>query len=262
MILPGHEIPRNGVDPEEMNMRWCLSTPGSPKYGLPVAQSTSISPVSLYTRNPSLTMYLEALIERVKRCTWRPRLCELRDALGGKDRVNSEIHCEALIEQVWRCTWRPRLSELRDALGGRDTARLELNWEAVIEWVWRRNWRPRLSELRDAIGNQDWVNSEMHWEAGIEWVWRCTYRLWSSGIREVLRRGRFGGRWDGSLVSIHWLTCNCGNVETWIQQHPPRDGKLVGSRILDCSGRLLILGWCCTWCMLYSVLSHDHGMER
>jgi len=45
---------------------------------------------------------------------------ELRDALGGCDRVNWErhleakmelnsgMHLEAMIERVWRCIWRPR----------------------------------------------------------------------------------------------------------------------------------------------------------
>jgi len=98
-----------------------------------VAQSTSVTPVSPYTRRRSLTMYLEAVIERVERCTWRPRSSELRDALRSKDRVNSEIHSEAVIERVWRCTWGPRLSELRDALGGRDRASLDINLEAEIE---------------------------------------------------------------------------------------------------------------------------------
>jgi len=65
--------------------------------------------------------------------------------------VNSEIHLEAMIEQVWRCTWRPRLSELRDALGGRDRASWGIHFEPVIERGWRCNWRPRLSELRDAL---------------------------------------------------------------------------------------------------------------
>jgi hypothetical protein len=35
------------------------------------------------------------------------------------------MHLEAGIERVWKCNWRPRLSELRDALGGRDRASLE-----------------------------------------------------------------------------------------------------------------------------------------
>jgi len=40
---------------------------------------------------------------------------------------------EAVIERVWRCNWRPRLSELRDALGGRDRASLEMHLEAEVE---------------------------------------------------------------------------------------------------------------------------------
>jgi len=47
--------------------------------------------------------------------------------------VNSEMHWEAVIERVWRCTWRPRLSELTDALGGRDRASLDMHLEAEIE---------------------------------------------------------------------------------------------------------------------------------
>jgi len=58
------------------------------------------------------------------------------------------------------------------------------------------------------------VNSEMHSAAVTERVWRCTCRLESSEIRGVLGGGRFGGRRDGSGDSIHWLTCNCGNVES------------------------------------------------
>jgi hypothetical protein len=60
-------------------------------------------------------------------------LSELGDALGGRDGVNSEMHLEAMIEQVWRCKWRPRSSELRDALGGRDQASLEMQLEAKVE---------------------------------------------------------------------------------------------------------------------------------
>jgi len=142
------------------------------------------------------------------------------DALGGRDRVNGDMHLEAAIDRVWRCTGRPRWSELTDALRGRD-----------------------------------WSSLEMHWEAVIDRVWRCTCRVWSSEIGGVLGGGRFAGRRDSSWVSIHWLTCNCGNVESWVQR-PPRDEKLAGR------GRLSILGWCCTWCMLYSVLIHDDGMER
>jgi len=60
-------------------------------------------------------------------------LIEFGDALGGPDGVNSEMHWEAVIERVWRCIWRPRLSELTDELGGRDRASLDMNLEAEIE---------------------------------------------------------------------------------------------------------------------------------
>jgi hypothetical protein len=74
-------------------------------------------------------------MQQVERCTWRPRSYELRDALGGHDRVNSAIHSKDVIEPVWRCTWRPRSSVLSYALGGRDRVSLEIPWEAVIERV-------------------------------------------------------------------------------------------------------------------------------
>ena len=40
------------------------------------------------------------------------------ESLGGQDTASLEMHLEAIIEPVWIYTWRPRLSELRDALGG------------------------------------------------------------------------------------------------------------------------------------------------
>jgi len=70
------------------------------------------------------------------------------------------------------------------------------------------------------------VNSEMHSDAVTERVWGCNGRLWSREIGGVLGGGLFGGRCDGSWDSIHWLTCNGGNVESWVQ-HPPRDEKLA-----------------------------------
>jgi len=175
-------------------------------------------------------MHLEAVIDRVWRCTGRPRSSELRDELGGQDRVNWELHLEAVIVRVWRFTWRPRSSELRAALEGRDRASLEMHLEAEIEWTESCTWRPWLIEFGDALGGRDRASLEMDWEAVIERVWRCTCRLWSSEIGGVLGGGRFGGRRDGSWHSIHWLTCNCGNVESWVQL-PPRDEKLAGSGV-------------------------------
>jgi hypothetical protein len=53
------------------------------------------------------------------------------DSPGGHDRAN----LEAVIERLWRCTWRPRSREFGDALGGRDRARLEMHLEAMIKRV-------------------------------------------------------------------------------------------------------------------------------
>jgi hypothetical protein len=62
--------------------------------------------------------------------------------------VNRELQLQAVIDRVWRCTWRPRSSELRAVLVGRDRSSLEMHLEegiectemhreAVIERVWR-----------------------------------------------------------------------------------------------------------------------------
>jgi len=47
--------------------------------------------------------------------------------------VSLEMNLEAVIERVWRGNWRPRLSELRDALGGQDRASLEMHFEAMFK---------------------------------------------------------------------------------------------------------------------------------
>jgi len=241
MILPGCKEPSNCVDPRNLGMsewdqmlgkiecvfslydkmRWKWDAAYLPRDLANIySHSTSVTRVSPYTHRRFWTLYLEAEIELVSGCAWRPWSIEFGNALGGRDQASSDMHLEVEMEWTQRCTWRPWSREFEHALGGRDQ-----------------------------------VNSEMHSEAVTERVWRCTCRLWSSEIGRVLGRGRFGGRRDGSWDSIHCLTCNCGNVESWVQ-HPPRDGKLAGS------GKLSILGWCCTWCMLYSVLTHDYAMER
>ena len=51
--------------------------------------------------------------------------------------MNSEMQWEVVIERVWRCTWRPRLSELPDALGGHDRASLDMHLEGGIECTQR-----------------------------------------------------------------------------------------------------------------------------
>ena len=42
----------------------------------------------------------------------------LGDALGGRNGASLKIHLEAVIERVWRCTWRPLSSEIGRVLGG------------------------------------------------------------------------------------------------------------------------------------------------
>jgi len=106
------------------------------------------------------------------------------------------MHLEAVIEQVWRCPWRPTLRQLRDALGGRDRARLEMHLEAETERVCRCNWGPTLSELRDALGGRDWVSLVMHLPTTIEWDWRSTGRrsIWGE-VRWPLRLYSLGKLW-------------------------------------------------------------------
>jgi hypothetical protein len=56
--------------------------------------------------------------------------------------VNSDIHLEAVIERVWKCNWRPTLSKFRDSLGGHGGASFEMHLAAMTERVWRCTWRP------------------------------------------------------------------------------------------------------------------------
>ena len=63
-------------------------------------------------------MYFEAAIERVWRCTWRRRLCELRDAIGGRNCSSVEMHMETKIERTKRCSWRTCSIEIGEVLGG------------------------------------------------------------------------------------------------------------------------------------------------
>jgi len=74
----------------------------SAEYILPVTLSTSVTPLSPYTRPCSLTMHLEAVIEWVVRCTWRLWSSEFGDALWGRDRASLEMQLEAVIVRTWR----------------------------------------------------------------------------------------------------------------------------------------------------------------
>jgi len=203
MILPGVEDPPNCMDPlnlgqsewdqklgkiecvfslyDKMRWKWddVYVLPGSAEYILPVTLSTSVTPVSPYTRRRSLKMYLEAVIERV----WRP----WSSVSGGRDRACLEMHLEteiewtqmhleAGIERVWRCTWRPRSSELRDAHRSRNWACWEIHLEAMIEQDWRSTWRRliwkrliwRRSIWRQSIWRQ-WIWRQWIWR---QWIWK------------------------------------------------------------------------------------------
>jgi len=176
-------------------------------------------------------MHMEAVIERVWRCTWRPWSCER----GGRNRTSWTIQLEPVIERIWRCTWRPWRSEC----GGCDRVSSEINMEAVIVRVWP----PWLCEL----GGRDRTPLVIRLEAVIEWLWRCTWRPWCSEIGGVLGGGSSGERRDRRWDSTHWSTRNCRNVEIWVQHGLTQDERLAGS------GRQSILRWCSTRCMQKSV---------
>jgi len=146
-------------------------------------------------------MYLEIEIKWTQRCTRRPRLSELGDALGGWGRVNSEMHFEAVIEWVWRCTWRPSSSELRDTLSGRDRASLEMQLETEIECTQRYTPRPWLSTVGDAlVGGHDRARLEEYLEVvHLEVVDGRRARCWESIHRLVNSRP-----WECDEVTSPW----------------------------------------------------------
>jgi hypothetical protein len=53
--------------------------------------------------------------ELTQRCTWRPLLFEVQDALGGHDTVNLEAVNERLLKFTWEATtgqcWSPSLGK-------------------------------------------------------------------------------------------------------------------------------------------------------
>jgi len=140
-------------------------------------------------------VHIKLSILWTQRCSRRPWLSYIGDALGGPDWVNLEIPFEAVIQCVRKCTWRLRVNQL----GGCDRACLLIHLEAMIErtgrlWLimfadtlwgcngvyfdiqfeamldWRMRCTPSLSssEVGDALGGQDWVNLEMHSKPVIE----------------------------------------------------------------------------------------------
>jgi len=138
-----------------------------------------------------------------------------------------------------------------------------VNLEAIIEWVWRYSWS---SEFGHALGGRDQGSLGMHLEAVIKRVWRCTWRPWSTEIGAVLGGdqsggGSSGGRHNGSWHTIHWLTRTGGNVENRVNMVCREMGDWLGVGDRRCWYDA-ICGVCSTRCMLYSVLTLDHSMER
>ena len=142
----------------------------------------------IYIATNQQTVYLDwlqAVLESNSRCARKWRLSELRDALGGRDRVSLEMHWQAEVKWTDRCTWRPWSIEFGHALGGRDRVNSEMYFVAVIERVWTCTWRPRWNEFRDALWGRDWVSLEMRLsQAMIEWDWSSTWR-WSIWRRSM-----------------------------------------------------------------------------
>jgi len=117
----------------------------------------------IYITARSHTIYLDLLqtvFENNLRVTWRSQSSGLRDTLGGGYPVTLEMHLEAVIKRVSRCTWMPRLCNV----GSLDWASVEMHLQAKIEWSQWRTWRPYSSKFADALGGYNWgrlgINSE------------------------------------------------------------------------------------------------------
>jgi len=72
--------------------------------------------------------------------------------------VNSVMHWEAMIERVWRCNWRPRLSELRDALRGHDRASSDMHFD--LEAVDGRCGRC-CDSIHQLVNSEPWERDEV-----------------------------------------------------------------------------------------------------
>ena len=69
-------------------------------------------------------------------------MSDFGDELGGRNCASLEMHLEAAMELVWRCNWKPRSRDSGDALGGCDRVSLEMDLETTIERDWwsTRRW--------------------------------------------------------------------------------------------------------------------------
>jgi len=206
-------------------------------------------------------MHLDAEREWTQRCIWRPWSSKCGNALGGWDWVTSEMQLDPMIVRGWRCTRKSWSSTPWDALRGHDQVSLELYLEAEIELTQRCNWNPWSDKCGETIWGQHRVNSEIHLDALSEEGCKVT-SPWSIDIEWVLGCIRNWRRWIGKEVqlepSLHSMfNLSLGECREFSStRYAEREMRLAGSR------RQSILGSCSTQCMLYSVVTHDHGMQR
>jgi len=77
-------------------------------------------------------------------------------------------------KRLWRFNSRPRLSELRDALGCRDRPSLEMHLEAEMNSTLRHTRRPGSIQVGDENCSQNRASLEMQLEPEIEYAQGCT----------------------------------------------------------------------------------------
>jgi len=153
-----------------------------------------------------------------------PYLTDFGAAFGGGDSVISEMYIEMMIQRIGRRTWRPRSRELRiegthrSALwpwscelrhtpGGRNQGSLEMHWDTVIV----QTWRPWTSEFGDELGDHNCENLE----AMIEQEWRSTWRLSVGGMQrcKTLFISYSNSQWwEYDMVVIIWALMHLQNV--------------------------------------------------
>jgi hypothetical protein len=142
--------------------------------------------------------------EWTERCTWRLRSSEFGDALGGRNRVNSEMHLEAGIKLNSRMHLEAMIELGRRRIWRQRSCYSEMHLEAMIERLWGCTGRPWWSEHRDILGCRNRVSFELHLEVMMKKDWRSTWRRSMGGVP------------GAETVSICWLTRNFVNVMWWL----------------------------------------------
>jgi len=256
-------------------MGWCLCTPGSAEYILPVTLSTSATPVSPYARSRCLKMYLEAAMDSVWRYNWKLKSSDLRDVLGCRDWASLKMYLET-----------ERSSDPRVALGGQDGVSLKMHLKAEIEWTQWSTWKSYMTMLGDTLGGSDRSKLEEYLMAVdleaidmkavnleavnreavnlervdreacaleaetvficqlvIVGMWRIEYNMLQWELED----------WLGAGDSRSWDNAVCGVCSTQSKQYS------VYAVLGVCSTQCVLCSVyagpsvCCTWCILYLV---------